>query len=227
MARSRCAHVPVPPRPEGFALLRLLAGGICNTDLELQRGYYGFAGTPGHEFVAEVVEADTRALIGQARGGRDQPRLHALRMVPQGPGTPLPQSHRAGNRQAPRRVRRSSSRCRSAICMSLPDDVPTEPRGISGAAGRRLRDPGPGVDSLRASAIAVLGDGKLGLLIAHGAERARLPRAPVRAARRQTRDRRARGRRRPRSPRARCPSPRTIGWWTPRAVPKDCAPPPP
>src|SRR2546426_1480206 len=53
-----------PLRPEGFALIRLLYGGICNTDLELQRGYYGFAGTPGHEFVAEVVEADTSALIG-------------------------------------------------------------------------------------------------------------------------------------------------------------------
>src|SRR5674476_846185 len=57
--------LPVPPRPEGFALLRLLAGGICNTDLELQRGYYGFAGTPGHEFVAEVVEADTPTLRGR------------------------------------------------------------------------------------------------------------------------------------------------------------------
>src|SRR5665811_649549 len=57
--------LPVPPRPEGFALLRLLAGGICHTDLELQRGYYGFAGTPGHEFVAEVVEAGTRALLGK------------------------------------------------------------------------------------------------------------------------------------------------------------------
>src|SRR5215475_6732390 len=57
--------VPVPHRPEGFALLRLLAAGICNTDLELQRGYYGFSGTPGHEFVAEVAEADTRSLIGK------------------------------------------------------------------------------------------------------------------------------------------------------------------
>ena len=40
-------EVPLPPRPEGFALLRLLAGGICNTDLDLQRGYYGFSGIPG------------------------------------------------------------------------------------------------------------------------------------------------------------------------------------
>src|SRR5271157_1549761 len=56
---------PVPERPPGFALIRLLLGGICNTDLELQRGYYGFCGVPGHEFVGEVVEADTPALVGQ------------------------------------------------------------------------------------------------------------------------------------------------------------------
>src|ERR1039458_7818724 len=62
-------NLPVPPRPEGFALLRLLAGGICNTDLELQRGYYAFAGTPGHEFVAEVVEAGAPALIGKRVAG--------------------------------------------------------------------------------------------------------------------------------------------------------------
>ena len=40
-----------PRVARGFALIRLLYGGICNTDLELQRGYYGFRGTPGHEFV--------------------------------------------------------------------------------------------------------------------------------------------------------------------------------
>src|SRR5215831_16424105 len=54
-----------PRRPQGFALIRLLLGGICNTDLELQRGYYGFAGTPGHEFVGEVLEADDRRWIGK------------------------------------------------------------------------------------------------------------------------------------------------------------------
>lgn len=54
-----------PRRPRGFALIRLLCGGICNTDLELQRGYYGFRGTPGHEFVGVVVEADDGALVGR------------------------------------------------------------------------------------------------------------------------------------------------------------------
>lgn len=56
---------PKPHRPDGFALLRLLYGGICNTDLELQRGYYGFRGTPGHEFVAEVVDAAAKGLVGR------------------------------------------------------------------------------------------------------------------------------------------------------------------
>src|SRR5260370_17666940 len=57
--------VAKPRRPEQYALIRLLYGGICNTDLELRRGYYGFRGTPGHEFVGEVVEAGDRALIGK------------------------------------------------------------------------------------------------------------------------------------------------------------------
>src|SRR3954447_17703563 len=54
-----------PRRAPGFASIRLIYGGICNTGLELQRGYYGFSGTPGHEFVGEVVVADTPALIGK------------------------------------------------------------------------------------------------------------------------------------------------------------------
>ncbi len=67
--RVELRDVPVPDRPEGFALIRLLTAGICNTDLELQRGYYGFAGTPGHEFIGEVVAADTAALIGKRVAG--------------------------------------------------------------------------------------------------------------------------------------------------------------
>ena len=63
--RVEIGKMAKPRRPPGFASIRLLYGGICNTDLELQRGYYGFTGTPGHEFVGEVIEADTPALVGQ------------------------------------------------------------------------------------------------------------------------------------------------------------------
>jgi threonine dehydrogenase-like Zn-dependent dehydrogenase len=60
---------PLPRRKDGFALIRVLAAGICNTDLELRRGYYGFRGTPGHEFTGEVVEAGTKALVGKRVAG--------------------------------------------------------------------------------------------------------------------------------------------------------------
>jgi threonine dehydrogenase-like Zn-dependent dehydrogenase len=48
------------PRPEpaaGEARVRVLVAGICNTDLELVRGYYPFTGIPGHEFVGRVEAA--------------------------------------------------------------------------------------------------------------------------------------------------------------------------
>jgi alcohol dehydrogenase len=48
----------VPRLAPAFARIRLIAAGICSTDLELQRGYYGFRGTPGHEFVGVVTEVN-------------------------------------------------------------------------------------------------------------------------------------------------------------------------
>lgn len=47
------------------ALVRVLLSGICNTDLEIARGYAGFKGTIGHEFVGIVEEAADKAWIGQ------------------------------------------------------------------------------------------------------------------------------------------------------------------
>jgi threonine dehydrogenase-like Zn-dependent dehydrogenase len=40
----------------GWALIHTRLAGICNTDVEILRGYHGFRGTPGHEFVGEVAE---------------------------------------------------------------------------------------------------------------------------------------------------------------------------
>src|SRR5579864_1955383 len=60
---------PLARLAPGFARIRLIAAGICSTDLELQRGYYGFRGTPGHEFVGEVVAAEDRAWLGARVAG--------------------------------------------------------------------------------------------------------------------------------------------------------------
>ena len=47
---------PEPQAQPGEALLRVLLAGICSTDLEIVRGYAGFSGVLGHEFVAEVTD---------------------------------------------------------------------------------------------------------------------------------------------------------------------------
>ncbi len=57
-------EVPRPQKP-GEALIRVRRAGICGTDLELVKGYYPYAGVPGHEFVGEVVGAEDRTWLGQ------------------------------------------------------------------------------------------------------------------------------------------------------------------
>ncbi len=48
------------PAPSGQqALIRIRQAGICNTDLELVKGYLHFRGVLGHEFVGEVVGGDS------------------------------------------------------------------------------------------------------------------------------------------------------------------------
>lgn len=54
--RVALENVPLPERG-GEALVRVLAVGVCNTDLEIVRGYAGFRGTLGHEFVGVVERA--------------------------------------------------------------------------------------------------------------------------------------------------------------------------
>jgi threonine dehydrogenase-like Zn-dependent dehydrogenase len=54
------------PNLQGEALVRVLNSGICNTDLEIVKGYAGFQGTIGHEFVGVVEEAaDAPNLVGK------------------------------------------------------------------------------------------------------------------------------------------------------------------
>jgi threonine dehydrogenase-like Zn-dependent dehydrogenase len=45
------------PLAGGECLIRVTAAGICGTDLEMFRGYAGFSGVPGHEFVGIVENA--------------------------------------------------------------------------------------------------------------------------------------------------------------------------
>jgi alcohol dehydrogenase len=58
----------LPRLKPGWALVRLRLAGICNTDIEILRGYHNFQGTLGHEFVGDVVRvasAKDRGWIGR------------------------------------------------------------------------------------------------------------------------------------------------------------------
>lgn len=56
---------PQPERKKGQALIKVIRAGICNTDIEITKGYMGFRGIPGHEFVGVVTECDTKKMIGK------------------------------------------------------------------------------------------------------------------------------------------------------------------
>lgn len=60
-------NYPKPVPKEGEALIRVIIAGICNTDYEITKGYMGYSGVLGHEFIGVVEEvngADKR-LVGK------------------------------------------------------------------------------------------------------------------------------------------------------------------
>ncbi|MDH4028295.1 MAG: alcohol dehydrogenase catalytic domain-containing protein, partial [Nitrospirota bacterium] len=56
---------PMPRPGKDEALIRVTCAGICNTDLEIMKGYMGFKGVPGHEFTGVVEECGSKELIGK------------------------------------------------------------------------------------------------------------------------------------------------------------------
>jgi len=59
---------PTPEADDGTALVHVLLAGICSTDLQIFKGYMGFQGIPGHEFVGEVSEGPA-GLVGKRVAG--------------------------------------------------------------------------------------------------------------------------------------------------------------
>ncbi|MBL9103595.1 MAG: alcohol dehydrogenase catalytic domain-containing protein [Myxococcales bacterium] len=153
------------PEPAGEALVRVTLSGVCNTDLELARGYAGFRGTIGHEFVGVVEDPGGGPL---ARGRRVVGEINA------GCGA-CPRCRSGDPRHCPARtvlgiVGRDGAhadhlRLPAGNLVAVPDHVPDEHavfvEPLAAACGVLERCPlAPG------ARVAVLGDGKLGLLCA-------------------------------------------------------------
>src|ERR1700739_2730010 len=157
-------EVSIPARPPQYSLLRLLVGGICKTDLELQKGYYGFSGSPGHEFVAQVVESDTTELVGKRVVGEINLACTHCTWCRKGLGRHCPKRTVLGIVNQPGAFSEYFVLPDRNLHV-LPDwlaserAVFTEPLAGACAILEQVTIP-PG------EAIAVLGDGKLGLLVA-------------------------------------------------------------
>ena len=157
--------LPRPEPAEGEARVRVLAAGICNTDLELVRGYYPFTGVPGHEFVGRVEAApgvekwEGRRVVGEinaacgacpaCRAGR---RTHCERRTVLG-------------------IRGRDGAFAESLTLpvanlhevpdGLPDDVAVFTEPLAAALEVREQVPIDGGDR-----VVVVGDGKLGNLVA-------------------------------------------------------------
>lgn len=153
------------PANGGEALVRVLRSGICNTDLEIVRGYAGFEGTIGHEFVGIVEKAE------------DEPHLEGKRVVGEinaGCGVCI-KCGAGDSRHCPSRtvlgiVGRDGAHAEflqlpSRNLLVVPDAVSdeqavfTEP--LAAALGITEQ-----VDITPGTSVAIVGDGKLGLLCA-------------------------------------------------------------
>ena len=156
-----------PPSDPDEALIRVTLSGICNTDLEITRGYAGFEGTLGHEFVGIAETAPGaphlvgKRVVGEINAGcgecidclggdpRHCPKRTVLGIV--------------GRDGAHAEYVRLPTRNLIAVPDSVTDEqaVFTEP--LAAAYGILER-----VDIPAGGSVAVIGDGKLGLLCAMG-----------------------------------------------------------
>jgi alcohol dehydrogenase len=153
-----------PRRPKGFALIRVLAAGICNTDLELLAGYYGFRGRPGHEFVGEVLEAEDPALLGRRVVGEINLACGRCDWCAAGRERHCPRRKVLGIVAHPGAFAELLTLPEKNLHL-VPDSLPNEhavfvePVAAACEILEQVRIP-------HGAPVAVLGDGKLGLLVA-------------------------------------------------------------
>jgi threonine dehydrogenase-like Zn-dependent dehydrogenase len=153
------------PVPNGEAVIRVSCAGVCSTDLEIVRGYAGFEGIIGHEFVGVVESSPTspdlvgKRVVGEINAGCGRCELCLG-------GDP----RHCGFRTVLGIVGRDGAHAEylalpSENLIEVPDNVPdeqavfTEP--LAAAFGITEQ-----VDIFPETRVAVVGDGKLGLLCA-------------------------------------------------------------
>lgn len=169
-ARAQLRELPEPEIGPGEALVHVRLAGVCDTDLELLRGYRAFHGVLGHEFVGEVDGDDASELAGR----------RVVADINLGCGECRECLRDAGHHCARRRVvgihgHQGAFAERIALprrnLVAVPDVLDDEQAVFAEplAAALHVLDELP---DARDGEVVVIGDGKLGLLVAlalHGA----------------------------------------------------------
>ena len=162
------------PRGAGEAVVRVTLSGICNTDVEIVRGYAGFEGTIGHEFVGVVESAPDAALVGRRVVGEINAGCGRCELCQKGDPRHCPNRTVLGihGRDG---AHAEFLRLPAVNLLMVPDDVPDERavfcEPLAAACGITER-----ANVSAETRVAVIGDGKLGLLCAQALA---LTKAPV------------------------------------------------
>lgn len=160
----RIEDQPKPVASGRECLIRLLKAGICNTDLEMTKGYFGFTGVLGHEFVGIVESAPTASLVGQRVVGEINAACQTCDYCRKGLQRHCPQRTVLGILKRDGAFREFLTLPEENLHV-VPDSISDEEAVFTEpiAAACEILDQVPIGPEHQ---VAVLGDGKLGLLIA-------------------------------------------------------------
>jgi len=155
---------PMPTVPANEALVKIHMAGICNTDIEITRGYKGFNGILGHEFVGTVVECTDAQWIGRRIVGEINAACRTCPTCLRGDDPHCP------NRTTVGIYKRAGA---MADYISLPIDCLHEvPADVSDEQAVFTEPLAAALEIIQQThlrptdRVALVGDGKLGLLIA-------------------------------------------------------------
>jgi threonine dehydrogenase-like Zn-dependent dehydrogenase len=160
---------PDPQPAPGESLVRVRLAGICGTDLELIRGYMAYRGVPGHEFVGEVVASADERLMGRRVAGEINAACGRCDFCIAGLGRHCPDRTVLGI------LGRDGAFAEYLLLPDsnltpLPDAIPDELAVFIepiAAAYEIFEQTEPGRNEMgRNEKIAVLGDGRLGAIVA-------------------------------------------------------------
>jgi len=164
---KRLKFDPDYPKPEarsGEALVKVSMAGICATDTEIIKGYMGFTGVPGHEFSGVVAECEDSSYTGRRVVGEINIGCDSCSLCAQGKRNHCPNRSVLG-------ILAKDGAFADYLTLPtknlhlLPDSITdeeavfVEPLAAAFEITKQV-----GID--RSTSVCVIGDGKLGLLVA-------------------------------------------------------------